>query len=80
MMRKEAIKGMTPSQIKIKYALPDTPKYISEVHVPSGTNIRKGKIGGNDFGDIEGAVQYELLDRLPKSAFKNTKEILGAIE
>lgn len=80
MMRKDAIKGMTSAQIKTKYALPETPKYISEVHVPKGTKIRKGKIGRNDFGDIEGAVQYELLDRLPNSAFRNTKEISGIIE
>lgn len=80
MVRKESIKGLSPEQLKIKYVLPEKPTFISEVHVPSGTKIRKGQIGANDFGDTEGPVQYQLLDMLDKSAFKNTKEIVGVIE
>ncbi|MBF0316070.1 MAG: hypothetical protein HQK52_21800 [Oligoflexia bacterium] len=80
MVRKESIKGLSPEQLKIKYVLPEKPTFITEVHVPSGTKIRKGQIGANDFGDTEGPVQYQLLDMLDDNAFKNTKEIVGVIE
>jgi len=63
--------GLTPQQIKSKYALPEVPTYMSEVHVPSDTRIRTGKVNPV-FGGNGNATQYELLQRLPESAFKNT--------
>ena len=74
MMKKEAIEGLKPMEIKSKYALPELPDYISEVHVPAGTRIRSGKVNPV-FGGQGNAKQYELLQRLPESVFKNTKRI-----
>ncbi len=71
MMKRESVDGLTPQQIKSKYALPEIPTYVSEVHVPSGTRVRTGKV--NPVFDENGnATQYELLQRLPESVFKNT--------
>jgi filamentous hemagglutinin len=71
MMKQEAIKGLTPAQIKSKFALPELPTFMSEVSVPAGTRIRTGVVNPV-FGGIGNATQYELLQRLPTSAFKNT--------
>jgi filamentous hemagglutinin len=71
MMKREAIEGLTPQQIQSKYALPEVPTFISEVHVPSGTRIRAGMVNPV-FDGVGNATQYELLQRLPESVFKNT--------
>jgi filamentous hemagglutinin len=71
MMKREVIEGLTPAQIQSKYALPELPTYMSEVHVPVGTRIRTGTVNPV-FGGVGNATQYELLQRLPTSAFKNT--------
>lgn len=45
--------------------------YISEVYVPTGTRIRTGTVNPV-FDGVGNAIQYELLQRLPTSAFRNT--------
>lgn len=74
MMKREAIEGLTPEQIKSKYALPELPTHVSEVYVPAGTRIRSGT-ANSVFGGTGNATQYELLQRLPTSAFKNTVKL-----
>jgi hypothetical protein len=71
MMKREAIEGLTPQQIQSKYALPEVPTFISEVHVPSGTRIRTGTVNPV-FDGVGNATQYELLQRLPESVFINS--------
>jgi hypothetical protein len=71
MMKSEAIKGLTAAEIKSKFALPELPTFMSEVSVPAGTRIRTGVVNPV-FGGTGNATQYELLQRLPTSAFKNT--------
>ncbi|MFW3165846.1 DUF6861 domain-containing protein [Pseudomonas syringae pv. syringae] len=75
MMRAEAIKGLTPAQIKSKFALPELPTFVSEVSVPAGTRIRTGTVNPV-FGGIGNSTQYELLQRLPVSAFTKTTRIV----
>lgn len=76
MMRKEAIEGMSPAEIKSKYALPELPEFMSEVHVPRGSKIRTGTVNPlPNFDGVGGSTQYELLQRLPESSFKNTVSI-----
>lgn len=41
-MRAEDIKGLTPSQIQDKFALPAMPKYVTDVNLPADTTIRGG--------------------------------------
>jgi filamentous hemagglutinin len=71
MMKPEAIQGLRPAEIQSKYALPELPTYMSEVHVPVGARIRTGVVNPV-FDGVGNATQYELLQRLPTSAFKNT--------
>lgn len=69
------IEGLTPEELQLKYSLPKEPKYVSEVHVPSGTSVRTGTVASN-FGGRRGANQFELLDRLPESQFKNRRPLI----
>ncbi len=71
MMKREAIEGLTATQIQAKYALPELPTFMSEVLVPAGTRIRTGVVNPI-FGGTGNATQYELLQHLSKSAFSNT--------
>lgn len=71
LMRSDEIEGLTPLEIKNKFALPDMPKYVSEVHVPAGTSLRVGRVAAQDGWGAGGGMQYELLQRLPESSFKN---------
>ncbi len=75
-MRPEEIEGLTPKQIKDKFALPSEPTHISEVKVPSGTKIRLGTAGEQTGWGKGGGTQYELLaDDLSKINFKNTRPL-----
>jgi hypothetical protein len=74
LLRKGDIEGLSPMEIREKFALSSMPTHISEAHVPAGTNIRTGHIGKNAFGGDETAVQYELRD-VVVGIFKNTKPL-----
>jgi filamentous hemagglutinin len=75
MMRPDEISGLSPAQIKERFALPELPEYISEVHVPRGTRLRVGTVGRQPGWGGGGGTQYELLDRLPEKAFKNRRPL-----
>jgi hypothetical protein len=75
MMRPDEVKGLTPAHIKDKFALPELPSHVSEVHVPSGTRIRVGKVAPQEGWGVGGAWQYELLERLPEELFRNTRPL-----
>ena len=55
----EDIKGLTPEQIQQKFALPSTPKYIGEVKLKAGSNIRTGEVNPN-YGFNGGGIQFDL--------------------
>lgn len=76
MMRAEDIQGLTPEQIRSKFALPELPSFVSEVHVPAGTAVRTGVVNPI-FGGTGNATQFELLTRLPSSAFQNMRPLSG---
>lgn len=59
-MRENDIRGMSAKQIKNKFALPTTPKYIAKVTVPANTQIRFGVVGKN-YRHSGGGKQYELF-------------------
>lgn len=73
MMRKEDIEGLTPRQIKDKFALKDLPKYVSDVYVPKGSRIRAGIVAPQKGWGKGGAIQYELQGKLPDKAFSNKR-------
>ncbi|MBC1728832.1 LXG domain-containing protein [Listeria seeligeri] len=59
LMKAEDIEGLTPTQIKDKFALPNTPKYVGEVALPKGSNIRMGEVNPL-FGNKGGGIQFDL--------------------
>ena len=75
MMRADEIKGLSPAQIRDKFALPDLPTHISDVHVPAGTRIRVGTVGAQNGWGAGGGTQYELLQRLSEDAFRNMRRL-----
>jgi hypothetical protein len=80
LMKKEAVDGLTPSQIQKKYSLKHEPSLISDVKVSGGTRVRTGTVKEN-FDDLggggEGAVQYEVIDDnwTSKIEFSNPRPI-----
>lgn len=75
MMRADEVEGLSAAQIRDKFALPDLPTHISDVHVPVGTRIRVGKVAPQEGWGTGGAYQYELLQRLRENAFRNTRPL-----
>jgi hypothetical protein len=73
MMQASDVQGLTAQQIKDKFALPELPTLISDVSVPTGTRVRVGEVAPQDGWGAGGATQFELLERLPESAFQNTR-------
>jgi hypothetical protein len=73
-VREEAVHGLSPDEIRIKYSLPANPTYISEVHPNPGVTIRMGRVASN-FGGSAGARQYEILDQVDPSWFKNMRSL-----
>ena len=69
LLRKADVDGLTPSEMKVKYALDIKPKYICEVHVPKGTNLQTGLISPNAFGGDPTKVQFQLLEFIPKESY-----------
>lgn len=61
MMQAEDIQGLTASQIQDKFALPSTPKYITDVILPEGTVIRKGIVNSLEDWGTGGGIQYDLM-------------------
>lgn len=78
MAHPETYRGMTAEHIRVELSLQDVPSRISEVHVPAGTLIRRGRVAAN-FGGNAGAVQYELLEPIPVTCFINEQAIDGVI-
>jgi hypothetical protein len=63
--------------IRAYLALDRTPAYISDVFVPSGTRMQVGVIGPQpNFGVYTNSgFQYQLLDQIPGSSFRNTRPL-----
>jgi filamentous hemagglutinin len=75
LVKKEAIQGLTPEEIKRKYSLKHTPTHVSDVTATSGSRIRKGKVNSN-FGGNSGATQYQLLENsADRAIFDNSRPI-----
>lgn len=74
-VRKEAIEGLSPEQLQKKYSLPRAPTEISDVTLPQGVKIRRGRVAEN-FDGNNGAVQYEILkDRPPSDWFSRRRSL-----
>ena len=60
LMRAEDIAGLTPQQIQNKFALPATPKYVTDVILKSGTRLEMG-VANRAFGFDGGGIQFDLM-------------------
>ncbi|HEL1206212.1 TPA: hypothetical protein TVL50_001820 [Streptococcus equi subsp. zooepidemicus] len=61
LMRYEDVEGLTSSQIKNRFALPATPKYITDVIVSRGTALRMGIVNPLEgWGEGQG-IQFDLM-------------------
>ena len=75
-MRYEDIKGLTPQQIRDKYALPDIPKYICDVELKAGTHLREGVANPIEGWGNGGGTQFDLkMQRIGE--FKNERVLGG---
>lgn len=83
LMRLDAIKGLTGEEIKNKYFLKYAPTHVVDAHVPSGTEMYRGRTAWLDyFGAkkpgtvLEGSVQYQLKNGpLDPKHYKNVRLI-----
>jgi hypothetical protein len=74
-VRKEAVKGLSLEQLRKKYSLPREPTEISDVTLPQGVKIRRGRVAEN-FGGNSGAVQYEIVNtRVSDDWFSNRRPL-----
>lgn len=55
------IKGLTPEEIRDLYALPATPKYMTDVVLESGTTLRTGIVNPLEGWGKGGAQQFDLM-------------------
>jgi len=82
MMQPDDLKGLTPEQIRDKFALPKTPMYIAEVRLPKDSILQVGRAGSQEkrgWGE-GGGWQYEFLEykgsnRLASTCYKKDKPI-----
>jgi len=74
-MRAEEVEGLSAAEIRDKFALPEMPKYLSDVQVSAGTRMSVGRVGEQPGWGVGGGMQYELLDRLPETAFTNRRPL-----
>ena len=71
-MRAEDIKGLTPKEIKDKYALPFIPKFICDVKLEVGTQLRIGIANEVTGWGKGGGIQYDLMGQII-GEFKNER-------
>ena len=78
-MRKEDVVGLSPKEIKEKFALKDEPLYMCDVHLRKGTRMHKGIANKVDGWGAGGGVQYDL--RLNNTGdFTNETIIWGIVK
>ena len=75
MMNKSEIEGMSPSEIKDKFALDYTPDRVVDVNVPKGIDVRTGTAAKRENIGSGGGTQYELLKEIPEESFTNIRNI-----
>ena len=77
LVRADEIAGMTPKQIQQHLALPKVPTQISDVVVPTGTEMQVGRVAAQpSFGVTnKGGTQYQLLNPIPSSSFGTPRPI-----
>lgn len=70
----DELQGLTPEEIRDKYALPSVPVKMCEVIVPKGTELRKGLCGAIEDWGKGGGTQFHSLQRF-NGEFINERQI-----
>lgn len=60
-MKSEDIAGLSPIQIRDKFALPAIPEYVTDVTLPAGTRIRVGEVNPLEGWGSGGGLQIDLM-------------------
>jgi hypothetical protein len=81
LVRQQDIAGLTPLEVKNKLNIPNIPTYFSEVAVPPGVKLRKGRIGPNRYGTGSGTMQFQVIKKEDVGLidFYNTNIIEGVV-
>lgn len=74
-MKYSDIEGLTPAQIRDKFALPNEPIKICEVNVPAGTKMYAGIANEVPEWGKGGGTQFELGQVLDKTYFVNARPL-----
>ena len=81
LVKKGEIIGLTPTQIRDKLNLLETPTHVSKAVVPKGVSISRGITNYNEWSwhsageRIEGQVQYRIESEVKAEWFSQMKEI-----
>ncbi|WP_423832019.1 T7SS effector LXG polymorphic toxin [Streptococcus equinus] len=78
-MRYEDIRGLSPEEIRDKFALPATPKYITDVKLSAGTKLRTGVVNPLENWGNGGGTQFDLMGQRT-GEFINVREIGEILE
>lgn len=73
-MKAKDIEGLTPEQIRDKFALPSTPKYVCDVEISAGTHMRVGEVNPVEGWGNGGGTQYDLIGQRV-GEFKNERSL-----
>jgi filamentous hemagglutinin len=71
MMRASDIEGLSPQQIKDKFALSQVPTYVTDVNIPAGQTMRASTANGI-LGNGGGGVQFEVTNKPKTEAEQKT--------
>ena len=76
-MRADEIAGMTSMEIQQHLALKYTPTHISNVRVPTGSQMQVGRVGAQPQWGIQnkGGIQYQLRQDIPFENFFNMRPL-----
>ena len=74
MMRESDINGLSPEQIKDKFALSQVPTHITNVNVPATQTMRASTANGI-LGNGGGGVQFEVLGKPDSTWFENPRRL-----
>jgi hypothetical protein len=85
LLPEDAIKGLTPHQIQLKYSLPELPTHVCDVFPNEGTLITRSRVnhiqldellrelGEADAKDLSGAIQYQIQGARDKRWYTNER-------
>ncbi len=76
-MSADSVRGMTPEQVRDKFALPSTPDYFIAVRVPGGVTMRTGTAGEINGWGQGGGQQVLLMEYIPLSGYRADRPFIG---